>query len=167
MIICYSGISPRINPNVFVAESADIIGKVIIKEDASIWFKAVIRGDMDKIEIGERTNIQDLTIIHSERGVPTIIGADVTIGHSCIIHGSTVGDNTLIGMGSTLMDGSNIGRNTIIGANSLVPQGKVIPEGVLAMGAPVKVIRPLTDEEIKSISKSAKGYVENSKKYIR
>lgn len=167
MVISYLGISPRVNPFTFIAESSDVIGKVYIGEDSSVWFGAVIRGDTDKIQIGKRTNIQDKTVIHAEDGCPTIIGDDVTIGHSCIIHGSTVGDNTLIGMGSTLMDGCIVGKNTIIGAHSLIPQGKVIPDGVLAMGVPAKVIRVLSEEEIISITHSAEGYVVNSKNYIR
>lgn len=167
MVISYKGISPRISSHAFIAGSSDIIGKVYIGENSSVWFGAVLRGDMEKIEIGKSTNIQDNVVIHAEEDIPTIIGDNVTVGHSCIIHGSTIGNNTLIGMGSTLMDGCKIGSNTILGAGALVPQGKDIPDGVLAMGVPAKVVRELTQDEIESISISAKGYVENSKNYVR
>ncbi|GAA0178555.1 gamma carbonic anhydrase family protein [Clostridium sediminicola] len=166
MIVKFKGILPEISKNAFVAESADIIGDVQVLDNANIWYTAVLRGDLDKIVIGEGVNVQDGTVMHSEHGKPTIIHENVTIGHKCIIHCCEIEENCLIGMGSIVLDGAKIGKNTIIGAGSLVTQNKEIPEGVLCLGSPAKVIRKLTDEEIKSIELSAIHYIENSKLYL-
>jgi len=166
MNIDYMGSSPKISKNAFCAPTSVIIGSAEISDDASIWFGACIRADNDKIFIGKGTNIQDLTLIHVEDDIPVHIGENVTVGHSCIIHGVTIEDNVLVGMGSIVMDKVIIGSNTIIGAGSLIPSGKKIPSGVLAMGRPAKVIRELTEEEIISITKSAVNYAAKSKNYI-
>lgn len=163
----FLGSSPQISKDAFCAPNAVIIGSATIMEDASIWFGACVRADNEKIHIGKGTNIQDLTVIHVDDVTPVWIGDYVTVGHSCIIHGATIEDNALIGMGSVVMDGAKIGKNTIVGAGSLVPMGKEFPSGVLVMGRPAKIIRELTQEEIEGISKSAKGYIEKSKKYMK
>ncbi|QJA09436.1 gamma carbonic anhydrase family protein [Romboutsia sp. CE17] len=165
MIKSFNGIDPSIDESVFVAESADIIGEVKIKKNASIWYNVVIRGDEQPIVIGENTNIQDGSVVHTGWDEPTTIGNNVTVGHKALVHGCKIGDNTLIGMGAIVLDGAEIGEFTLLGAGSLVPPGKKIPSGVLAMGSPAKVIRELSDEEKESITKSALNYVENANKH--
>ena len=165
MIKSFNGIDPIIDESVFVAESADVIGEVIIKKNASIWYNVVIRGDEQPIVIGENTNIQDGSVVHTGWDEPTTIGNNVTVGHKALVHGCKIGDNTLIGMGAIVLDGAEIGEFTLLGAGSLVPPGKKIPSGVLAMGSPAKVIRELSDEEKESITKSALNYVENANKH--
>ena len=164
MIKSLEGIKPTIDDSVFVAETADIIGNVTIKENASIWYKAVLRGDDGKVIVGENSNVQDGTIVHCGENEPTIIGNNVTIGHAAIIHGCKIGDNSLIGMGSTVLDNAEIGEFTMVGAGSLVT-GKKFPSGVLLLGSPAKVVRELTEEEKLSLKKSALHYVEMGKKH--
>lgn len=160
MIKGHNGIEPKIDETVFIAESADIIGNVTIGRNSSIWYQGVLRGDDQPITIGENTNIQDGSVVHTGWEIPTVVGNNVTVGHKALIHGCTIGDNTLIGMGSIILDGAEVGEFTIIGAGSLVPPGKKIPSGVLALGSPAKVIRELTQEEKDSIIESAVDYVE-------
>ena len=159
MIKAYEGIEPKIDESAFIAESADIIGKVNIEKNANIWYTTVLRADDNYISVGENTNIQDGSVVHISEGHPTIIGKNVTIGHKSIIHGCEIGDNTLIGMGSIVLDGAKVGEFTLLGAGSLVPPGKEIPSGVLAMGSPAKVIRELSQEEKENLTKSAFKYV--------
>ncbi|EYE89626.1 hypothetical protein Q428_00960 [Fervidicella metallireducens AeB] len=151
---------PKIHDKAFVAETSDIIGDVVIEEGASIWYRAVLRGDINKITIGKNSNVQDGVIIHSDMDVETIIGDNVTIGHNAIIHGARISDNCLIGMGAVILNNACIGENCIIGAGAVVTGGKEIPPGSLVLGAPGKVVRPLTDEEVESIKTSAKHYLE-------
>lgn len=167
MIHNFENIKPNISEESFVAQSSDIIGNVILKEDSSIWFGAVLRGDCDKIIVGKGSNIQDNCTVHSDKDEPTEIGDYVTIGHNAIIHGCKIGNNSLVGMGAIVLNGAEIGENTIIGAGSLVTQGKKIPSGVLCLGSPAKVIRELTVEEINSIKESAEHYIHCSKSYMK
>lgn len=167
LVMEFLGKRPQISENAFCAFNAVIIGSATVEEDANIWFGACIRADNESIYIGKSTNIQDLTTIHVDDTTPVWIGDFVTVGHGCIIHGATIENNVLVGMGSVVMDGAKIGSNTIIGAGSLVAMGKEIPSGVLVMGRPAKVIRELTEDEILGITKSAEGYVEKSKKYMK
>ena len=132
---------PEIHESVFVAESADVMGKVVLKKGASVWFNAVIRGDCDLIEVGERSNIQDGAVLHCDPGQPLVIGEDVTVGHNAMIHGLEVGDRTLVGINAVILDGAKVGRDCIIGANTLVKAGAVIPDGSLVIGSPGKVVR--------------------------
>lgn len=162
MIKGYKGIEPKIDESAFIAESADIIGRVNIDKNANIWYNVVIRGDENTIIIGENTNIQDGSVVHISDSTPTIVGKNVTIGHKAIIHGCKIGDNTLIGMGSIVLDGAEIGSYTLLGAGSLVPPGKKIPSGVLAMGSPAKVIRELNEEEKQNLLNSALKYVQTA-----
>ena len=159
------GLKMKIHETVYIAEGAKVSGTGLeIERQSSIWYNAVVRCDEgESVHIGERTNIQDLSMVHTSPGHSTQIGSGVTIGHSCIIHGCTVKDNTLIGMGSILLDGCVIGENTIIGAGSLVTKNTVIPDGCMAFGRPAKVIRPLTEEEIAANRKNADLYVEDSR----
>ena len=165
MIMDFEGVTPRINKNTYISESVDIIGKVNVEENVNIWFGTRLRGDMNKIIIGENTNIQENSVVHVDINSPCIIGKNVTIGHGTIIHGCSISDNVLVGMGSIILNNAKIGKNTIIGAGSLVTQGKEFPEGVLILGNPAKVIRQLTEAEIESIQRSADNYVSLSKKY--
>lgn len=160
MIKAVNGKEPIICASSFVAENAAVVGEVTIGDNSSIWYGVAIRSDMDKTTIGNNTNIQENSTVHNDFGIPTIIGDSVTIGHNCVIHGCEISDNVLIGMGSIILNGAKIGKNTIIGAGSLVTQNKEIPEGVLCMGSPAKVIRELSEEEKLSITQSAKHYIE-------
>lgn len=162
MVKEYQGIKPNIDKTVFIAESADIIGKVNIEKNVNIWYNTVIRADDQSITIGENTNIQDGCVVHVGNDIPTVIGKNVTIGHKALIHGCTIGNNTLIGMGSIVLDGAKVGEYTLLGAGSLVPPGKEIPSGVLAMGSPAKVIRELSDIEKENLVKSALKYIETA-----
>ncbi len=162
MVKEYQGIKPNIDKTVFIAESADIIGKVNIEKNVNIWYNTVIRADEQSITIGENTNIQDGCVVHVGNDIPTVIGKNVTIGHKALIHGCTIGNNTLIGMGSIVLDGAKVGEYTLLGAGSLVPPGKEIPSGVLAMGSPAKVIRELSDIEKENLVKSALKYIETA-----
>ncbi len=161
MIAPYRGVHPQLGKNVFVAPSADVIGKVVLGDEASIWYGCVLRGDVGTITIGARTNIQDLSVVHITGGVTdTAVGADVTVGHRAILHGCTVHDLALIGMGAILLDGCVIESECIIGAGSLVSPGTRIPRGSLALGSPARVVRPLKESELAMLRSSAAHYVE-------
>jgi len=160
MIHKFRGVLPEIHKSCYVAKSAEIIGSVVLKQDSSVWFGAVIRGDDNKIYIGKGSNIQDNCVLHSSiKNGDIYIGEKVTVGHGVILHGCKINNNTLIGMGSIILDGAEIGENTIIGAGSLVTSNKNIPGGVLCMGSPAKVIRKLTEKEIDYINEGAIHYV--------
>ena len=149
----------------WVAENAQVMGNVILKENASVWYGAVLRGDNDPITIGENSNIQDGSVLHTDVGCPLTIGKDVTVGHMVMLHGCTIGDETLIGIGSTILNTATIGKNCIIGAHALIPEGKVIPDNSLVMGAPGKVVREISDHQVQVIRMSAVHYVENWKRH--
>ncbi len=166
MLYALDGQCPVLEGENFVAPDASLIGRVRLKKEASVWFGVVARGDNEWITVGEKTNIQDLSMLHTDIGFPLDIGARVTVGHKVILHGCEIADEALIGMGSILMNGSKIGTNTIIGAGSLVGEGKEIPAGVLAFGSPAKVIRDLTDQEVRLIAASAAHYAENARRYL-
>lgn len=156
----YKGITPTVDPSAFVAPSADLIGDVTVGAQSSLWFGAVVRGDVNPIRIGARTSIQDNTVIHATGGwTETHIGDDCTVGHNVILHGCTVKDRVLVGMGSILLDEVELGDDVILGAGSLVTQRTKIPPGVLAFGRPAKVIRELTDAERRQIRESAGHYL--------
>lgn len=165
MVMDFEGVNPIISENTYISESVDIIGNVQVEDNVNIWFGTRLRGDMNKIVIGENSNIQENSVIHVDSKSPCIIGKNVTIGHGAIIHGCNISDNVLIGMGSIILNDAKIGKNTIIGAGSLITQGKSFPEGVLILGNPAKVVRELTDAEIESIQRSADNYVKLSEKY--
>lgn len=165
MIRNYKDNVPKIHESCFVAESADIIGRVALEENCSIWFGAVLRGDCNSIHIGKGSNIQDNCTIHVGHKEVVEIGEYVTIGHNAIIHGCKIGSHTLIGMGAIILNNAEIGEETIIGAGSLVASNKKIPSGVLCMGSPAKVIRELTEEERVYIRESAKFYLNEIKEY--
>ena len=151
--------------NWFVAENATVVGSVILENNASVWFNTVVRGDNDVITIGENSNVQDGSILHADPGFKLTIGRNVTVGHMVMLHGCTIGDNSLIGIKCAILNGAVIGKNCLIGANSLIPEGKVIPDGSLVIGSPGKVVRRVTDEQMSYIRYAAEHYVENFKKY--
>lgn len=160
-IVTYKGITPKIDPTVFIADGVHIIGDVEIGKDSSIWYNTVIRGDVNYIRIGERTNIQDNTVVHvTNKKFPTYIGSNVTIGHSVVIHACTINDYSLIGMGAVVLDDAKVGPFALIAAGAVVTMGMVIPEGTLAAGIPAKVIRTLTDDERKFLIQSAQNYID-------
>lgn len=149
----------------WVADSATVIGSVVLENNASIWWGAVLRGDNDLITIGENSNIQDLSVLHTDPGVPLTVGRDVTVGHKVMLHGCTIGDGSLIGINSVILNGARIGKGCLIGANSLIPEGKEIPDGSLVMGSPGKVVRELSEEQQQGLLLSAQGYVANFKRF--
>lgn len=151
----------------WVAPNASLIGKVELKKAASVWFNVVARGDNELISIGERSNVQDGSVLHTDMGFPLTIGADVTIGHMAMLHGCTIGDNALIGIGATVLNGARIGKNTLVGAHALVTEGKSFPDNVLLVGAPAKVVRALTDDEVLMLTASAEHYVQNAQRYAK
>ena len=156
---------PSLGRDAWVAPNATVIGDVRLGDHTSIWWNAVLRGDNDTITIGAESNIQDGSVLHADEGVPLTLGARVTVGHMVMLHGCTVGDESLIGIKSVILNKAVIGRHCIIGANSLIPEGKVIPERSLVMGSPGKVVRQLTDDEVARLKLAAQGYVDNAQRY--
>lgn len=150
----------------FVADNATLIGTVRLKDRASVWYNCVLRGDNDWITVGERSNIQDASVLHTDPGLELDVGSGVTVGHRATLHGCTIGDDSLVGIGSTILNGARIGRNSIVGAHALVTENKEFPDGVMLLGAPAKIARALTDDEIAAIRYSADLYVENAARYL-
>lgn len=161
------GVCPKTpqSDNFWVAENATVLGRVILEENSSVWYNAVLRGDNDVIAIGENSNIQDGSVLHTDMGCPLTIGRDVTVGHMVMLHGCTIGDETLIGIGATVLNRAVIGKNCIIGAHALIPEGKVIPDNSLVMGAPGKVVKTIGPEHIMMIKGGAQVYVDNWKRF--
>lgn len=151
----------------FIAENATVIGLVALENNTSVWFNAVIRGDHELITIGENSNVQDGSVLHTDPGFALTIGKNVTVGHKVMLHGCTIGDNSLIGINAVVLNGAKIGRHCLIGANSLIPEGKEIPDGSLVMGSPGKVVRELSAEQRKGLEMSAMNYVNNFKRFKR
>jgi carbonic anhydrase/acetyltransferase-like protein (isoleucine patch superfamily) len=165
MIYQFEDRTPSLPEEYYVADSASVIGAVCLGNQSSIWFGAVLRGDIEPITIGERSNIQDNSVAHTGRNHPVVVGCDVTVGHRVTLHGCTVGNNCLIGMGAILLDGCEIGDNCIVGAGSLVGQNRKIPAGSLAVGSPARVIRQLSAEEISNVWNYAERYVALQARY--
>ena len=157
--------APAIHPTAWVAETATVLGRVTLGEGASVWYGAVLRGDNDDITIGRHSNVQDGSVLHTDSGMPLVVGEGVTIGHQVMLHGCTVGDNSLIGIGSVVLNGARIGRNSLVGAGSLVTEGKEFPDGVLIVGSPAKVVRELTPEQVERLKWSAAHYVDNARRH--
>ena len=156
---------PRVAPDAFVAPNATLIGDVTIEAGASVWFGAVLRGDTEPIRVGPRSNVQDNVVIHADPGYPATIGAGVTVGHGAIVHGASIGDDTLVGMGATLLNGARVGPQTLIGAQALVSEGKEFPPRTLLLGIPAQVRRELDDAAVATIRQSANSYVERAQRY--
>ncbi|MDU9389645.1 gamma carbonic anhydrase family protein [Pseudomonas sp. zfem002] len=155
------------HPQSWVAPNATLIGKVRLQAGANVWFNAVLRGDNELIDIGENSNVQDGTVMHTDMGSPLTIGKGVTIGHNAMLHGCTVDDYSLIGINAVILNGAKIGKHCIIGANALIPEGKEIPDGSLVMGSPGKVVRELSDVQKQLLEASAAHYVHNAQRYAR
>jgi carbonic anhydrase/acetyltransferase-like protein (isoleucine patch superfamily) len=150
----------------FIADNASVIGSVILENNVSVWFNAVLRGDNEPIHIGANSNIQDGAVLHTDPGTPLTVGANVTIGHQATLHGCTVGEGSLIGIKATILNNSVIGKNCLIGANTLITEGKVIPDNSLVIGSPGKVVRILSKEEIAALQANAASYVRNLERYL-
>ncbi|SHG30924.1 gamma carbonic anhydrase family protein [Cognatishimia maritima] len=159
------GVTPQISEDSWVAPDANLIGDVVLEAGASVWFGATLRGDNEVIHVGAGSNIQENSVLHTDMGYPLTIGAGCTIGHKAMLHGCTIGENSLIGMGATVLNGAKIGKNCLIGANALITEGKEIPDGSLVMGAPGKVVRQLDDAAIEGLRKSAEGYQNNMRRF--
>ena len=166
MIMTLNGVSPKVSPEAFVAETAALIGNVTVGKDSSVWFGAVIRGDNEPITVGEGTSIQDNAVLHTEKGHPLTVGSNVTVGHGAVVHCTSVGDNTLVGMGAILLDGAVIGKNCVIGAGALVKENAVVPDGTMMVGVPAKPVRELAPEQIAFLEKTS-PYVALSKEYMK
>ena len=157
--------APRIAPTAWVADSAQVIGRVQLAEGASVWYGAVLRGDNEWISIGARSNVQDGSVLHTDMGSPLVLGEDVTVGHQAMLHGCTVGDGSLIGIQSVILNRARIGRHCIVGAKSLVTEGKVFPDNSLILGSPAKAVREISAEQLAALRRSASGYVVNAQRH--
>ena len=157
--------TPQIDPSAWVADSAQVMGSVHLAARASVWFGATLRGDTEPITVGEGSNIQDGSVLHADYGQPLTVGKNVTVGHMVVLHGCTIGDESLIGIGAVVLNGAKIGRNCLVGAGSLVTEGKEFPDGSMIMGSPAKVVRQLSPEQIEGLRESARRYIENAQRY--
>ncbi|QQR36244.1 gamma carbonic anhydrase family protein [Devosia oryziradicis] len=165
-IYALDGVAPSIDPDIgWIAPSAVLIGDIVVGPEAGIWFGVVARGDIETITIGARTNVQENCVLHTDTGFPLVIGANCTIGHGAIVHGCSIGDNTLIGMGATVLNGARIGKNCLIGANALITEGKEIPDNSMVVGAPGRVIRQIDEAGIQALAASADRYVKNARRF--
>lgn len=160
-------VAPRIAESAWVADSAQVMGNVELAEDSSVWFGAVVRGDTEVIRIGRGSNIQDGSVLHADIGKPLTVGENVTVGHQVMLHGCTIGDNALIGIGAVVLNGAKIGKGCIVGAGSLVTEGKEFPDGSMIMGSPAKVVRELTEPQQAALKMSAVHYIENARRFQR
>jgi carbonic anhydrase/acetyltransferase-like protein (isoleucine patch superfamily) len=156
---------PRIAPTAWVADSAQVIGRVHLGEGASVWYGAVLRGDNEWITVGERSNVQEGSVLHTDMGSPLTLGADVTVGHQAMLHGCTVGDGSLIGIQAVVLNGAQIGKNCLVGAGAVVTEGKVFADGSVILGAPAKAVRGLTDEQLLRVKAGAAHYVANAQRH--
>ncbi|MFM2053655.1 MAG: hypothetical protein RL456_1692 [Pseudomonadota bacterium] len=155
--------TPQIHESAFVAPGADVIGRVRMAEDSSVWYGVVVRGDTDDIRIGRGSNIQDNSVLHTDAGIELVIGEDVTVGHQCMLHGCTIGDGSLIGIGAIVLNRARIGRGCVVGAGALVTEGKEFPDHAMILGSPAKVVRILTPEESARFAQGARHYVDNAR----
>jgi carbonic anhydrase/acetyltransferase-like protein (isoleucine patch superfamily) len=161
------GVAPQLGANVWVADSADVMGNVQLADNVSVWFGAVIRGDTETIHIGTNSNVQDGSVLHADIGQPLNIGQDVTVGHQVMLHGCTIGDGSLIGIQAVVLNGVRIGKNCIVGAGSVVTEGKEFPDNSLIIGSPAKVVRTLDDAAVQKLKLSAQHYVANGRRYAK
>jgi carbonic anhydrase/acetyltransferase-like protein (isoleucine patch superfamily) len=165
MIYALDGIAPQIDGSAWVAPDANLIGRVVLEADASVWFGATLRGDNEEIRVGAGTNVQENCVLHTDMGFPLLIGANCTIGHKAMLHGCVIGDGSLIGMGATILNGARIGKGCLIGAGALITEGKEIPDGSLVMGAPGRVVRMLDEAALARLLASAAGYQANARRF--
>jgi carbonic anhydrase/acetyltransferase-like protein (isoleucine patch superfamily) len=165
MIYALDGVQPQLHADTWVAPDANLIGKIVLEEGASVWFGATLRGDNEEIRLGLGSNIQENCVLHTDMGYPLVIGANCTIGHKAMLHGCVIGDGSLIGMGATVLNGAKIGKGCLIGAGALIAEGKEIPDGSLVMGAPGRIIRELDAAAQARLLKSAEGYRANMRRF--
>ncbi|MDM0076354.1 gamma carbonic anhydrase family protein [Variovorax sp. J2P1-59] len=161
------GVAPQLGEGAWVADSAQVMGNVVLAENASVWFGAVLRGDNEAMRIGRNSNVQDLSMLHSDPGCPLTIGDNVTIGHQVMLHGCTIGDNSLIGIQAVILNNAKIGRNSIVGAGSVVTEGKEFPDNSLIIGSPAKVVRTLDDAAAEKLRHGAEHYIENGRRFAK
>jgi carbonic anhydrase/acetyltransferase-like protein (isoleucine patch superfamily) len=166
-IYLLDGVAPEIDATAWVADSAQVMGRVKLGAQASVWFGAVLRGDTESIEVGERSNIQDGSVLHADLGQPLKLGADVTVGHQVMLHGCTIGDGALIGIGAVVLNGARIGRGCLVGAGALVTEGKEFPDHSMIVGSPAKVVKTLTPERVAQLIDSARHYVDNAQRFAQ
>ncbi len=159
------GVAPQVHASAWVADNAQVMGNVALAEGASVWFGATVRGDTDSIAIGRGTNIQDGSVLHADVGQPLSIGEHVTVGHMVMLHGCTIGDESLIGIGAIVLNGAKIGRNCLVGAGALVTEGKAFPDGSMIVGSPARVVRQLTPEQMQGLRLSAQHYMANAERF--
>lgn len=159
------GQAPKVAESAWVADSAQVIGAVTLGPDASVWFGTVVRGDTEEITIGAGSNIQDASVLHADHGMPLVVGERVTVGHQVMLHGCTIGDESLIGIGAVILNGAKIGRNCLVGAGALVTEGKEFPDGSMILGSPAKVVRQLSPEQIEGLRRSAQHYIDNAQRF--
>ena len=159
------GVAPSVAASAWVADTAQVIGNVVLGENASVWFGTVVRGDTEAITIGAGTNIQDASVLHADFGQPLVIGERVTVGHQVMLHGCTIGDETLIGIGAIVLNGARIGKNCLVGAGALVTEGKEFPDGSMIIGSPAKAVRELSPEQIEGLRQSARHYMDNARRF--
>ena len=159
------GVAPQIAESAWIADSAQVMGDVVLGADASVWFGTVVRGDTAHITIGEGTNVQDASVLHADEGMPLTIGRHVTVGHQVMLHGCTIGDESLIGIGAIVLNGAKIGKNCLVGAGALVTEGKEFPDGSMIIGSPARVVRQLTPEQIEGLRRSAQHYIHNARRF--
>ena len=157
--------APEIDASAYVADSATLIGKVTVEANASVWFGVTIRGDNERITIGENTNVQEGTVLHTDMGFPMVLGKNVSIGHQAMLHGCTVGDGSLVGIGAVVLNGAKIGKGCLVGAGALVTEGKEFPDHALILGTPAKVVRTLTEEDLLRLQGNAANYVERGRRF--
>lgn len=165
MIYALDELVPQLAADVYVAPNATVIGDVILAAEVSVWFGAVLRGDVERLTVGRGSNIQDNSVLHSDPGAPLVVGELVTVGHMVTLHGCSIGDGTLIGMGAGVLNHARVGQNCLIGAHALITEGKEFPDGMLIVGAPARAIRPLTPQELERIAGNRQRYIERAKRY--
>jgi carbonic anhydrase/acetyltransferase-like protein (isoleucine patch superfamily) len=161
------GVAPQLGEGAWVADSAQVIGDVVLAENASVWFGAVLGGDSESLSIGRNSNVQDLAVLHTDPGCPLTIGDNVTVGHQVMLHGCTIGDNSLVGIQAVILNNAKIGRNSIVGAGSVVTEGKEFPDNSLILGSPAKVVRTLDDAAAAMLRHGAEHYVENGRRFAK
>ena len=161
------GLTPQLADTAWVADNAQVMGNVTLAADCSVWFGVTVRGDTETISIGQGSNIQDGSVLHADVGMPLVVGDNVTVGHKVMLHGCTIGDESLIGIGAVVLNGAKIGKNCLVGAGSLVTEGKEFPDGSMIMGSPAKAVRQLTPEQMEGLRMSAKHYVDNAQRFRR
>ena len=164
-VYALDGVEPQIAESAWVADSAQVMGEVHMGADASVWFGTVVRGDTSSITIGEGTNVQDASVLHADLGMPLVIGRHVTVGHQVMLHGCTIGDESLIGIGAIVLNGAKIGKNCLVGAGALVTEGKEFPDGSMIIGSPARVVKQLTAEQMQGLRQSAQHYIDNARRF--